>query len=1150
MRIDVPLEVGAATEAVTVTSEATLLKTESGELSHNVVMSQLLPVLGVNGGGLNSGSSGFRDPFSLTQMIPGTQYAVSNTLIVNGAPSQTENIIVEGQTAGNLGGLRGFTHQTQPSVDAIQEVAVQTSNFAAEFGTVGGGIFNISMKSGTNQYHGSLYNYAVNEFMNASQPYTGLKSQQRRWDYGGTLGGPVNIPGLYKGENKTFFFFNYEQYRENLHVANTPATVPIAPYRIGDFNQVIIGSGLNGVPRNIQVGGANYVDPLGRTVLSGTIFDPNSTRTVVCPATGSTCTPGANIVVRDPFTGNKFDASKFDPVSVKVLALVPGPEGPNAAAGQLGNNYQHTWLSHRTSEIPSVKLDHQVSAKGHASFYWGQTGTTSQYSFPNGNSVGLPDPIDPARGTFIYSPTFRVNYDHSLSSSILLHAGVGYSANNFFDYAPVVDYNAQTSLGLRGATINRNFPNFMACTGVLNACSVSTGGMQSLGPAGGIQSSGGTEHRPSANFNMSWLRGNHAFKGGFEARYEEYPTQTFTGAAGQYTFGSATTGGTIQPALQGLTLSQGSSGFGFADFLLGNVAAVNLAVPADYRLSKKQIGLFVQDTWKVTRKLTLDYGVRWDYGTYTKEQYGRVGNFDFNLPNASAGGHPGGSTFEATCKCAFADNYPYAIGPRLGVAYQINSKTVLRGGIGVVYTPTPVSGGAITNNTDGGTPGFGQYLFQLKDGIPTSIQPQWPNFAANIGQAVNTVTGAPAYLDRNAGRPARQLQWSIGLQRELSHNLVVEAIYVANRGVWWPANGFGSTLSAVDITSEQLLAKYGFKVGDTNDSALLTKQLGNLTAADKSTLIARGVNPSGPYAGFPTNQTVRQSLLPFPQYNTSIAPASAPLGKTWYDSLQTSVTKRLSHGLSVNANYTFSKTLQLMSSPDVLNTQLGKVLSGADTPHQLRISAEYRAPRIKSSNAILGNKVLTYALADWGMGWFLQYQSAAALALPASAGTNPISNWLGRGPGPAQLVDGQSIWSTDWTDYSGTHHTDPIDINCHCFDPTKNIVLNKNAWQSVPNGQWAANQATALRYFRGIRRPQENVNISRTFRIKERVNFQVRAELANVFNRLVLPQPSVTGFTANPTQANGVYTGGFGTIVPISGTSGQRSGQIIGRLEF
>lgn len=223
MRINIPLENGASSEAVTVSSESSLLKTENSELSQNVTIKQLdnLPILGVNGGGLNSSSSGFRDPFSLTQLIPGTQYAASNTLVVNGAPNDTEQIRVEGQTAGNLGGLVSFTHQTQPSVDAIQEVAVQTSNYAAEFGTVGGGIFNITMKSGTNQYHGTAYDYAVNDIMNAAQPYTGLKSAQRRHDYGGTLGGPVKIPKLYNGENKTFFFFNFEQYRENIHVSST-----------------------------------------------------------------------------------------------------------------------------------------------------------------------------------------------------------------------------------------------------------------------------------------------------------------------------------------------------------------------------------------------------------------------------------------------------------------------------------------------------------------------------------------------------------------------------------------------------------------------------------------------------------------------------------------------------------------------------------------------------------------------------------------------------------------------------------------------------------------------------------------------------------------------------------------------------------------
>ena len=243
MRIDIPLEVGASSESVTVTGEATLLKTENGQLVHNVTINQLdnLPILNVNGGGVaGNGTSGFRDPFALLLLIPGAAYA-SSSFSVNGAPTNTQNILIDGQTANHTGaGTTGLTQQMQPSVDSIQEVAVQTSNYAAEFGVVGGGIFNVTMKSGTNQYHGTLYDYHVNEVLNAAQPYTGLKTTQRRFDYGGTLGGPVKIPKIYNGQNKTFFFWNWEQYLENDHITSTTATVPTAAYRIGDFSQLPI----------------------------------------------------------------------------------------------------------------------------------------------------------------------------------------------------------------------------------------------------------------------------------------------------------------------------------------------------------------------------------------------------------------------------------------------------------------------------------------------------------------------------------------------------------------------------------------------------------------------------------------------------------------------------------------------------------------------------------------------------------------------------------------------------------------------------------------------------------------------------------------------------------------------------------------------
>jgi hypothetical protein len=205
-------------------------------------------------------------------------------------------------------------------------------------------------------------------------------------------------------------------------------------------------------------------------------------------------------------------------------------------------------------------------------------------------------------------------------------------------------------------------------------------------------------------------------------------------------------------------------------------------------------------------------------------------------------------------------------------------------------------------------------------------------------------------------------------------------------------------------------------------------------------------------------------------------------------------------------------------------------------------------------------------LSGWGIGAVLQYQSATLVGLPASAGTVPISNFLGggRGPGPAQIkanADGSYMnpWSVDGTDYSGVHHTDPLDINCHCFDPTKTIVLNPAAFTNVPDGTFGANQSS-IRDFRGQRQPVENANLSRNFRLREGVNLNVRVELNNVFNRTQLPAifttlgalPNfATKTTFFTTGANtGLVSGGYGAILPLGGLVGQRAGSFVGRITF
>ena len=307
MREDVSLDVGQTTESVTVTAEASLLKTESSEVGQNVTLSQLnnLPILSVG-----ATNSGFRDPYSSMRLVPGIRYvggsniasgnpACCTTMVVNGTPGNTMQTRLDGMTM-NPTGPRLITaaQQSQPSVDALEEVAIETSNFAAEYGTAGGAMVNMVTKSGTNAFHGSAYDYGTNEALNAHQPYTGIRNVVKQHDWGLTFGGPVRIPKLYDGKNQTFFFWSYEQFRnKNINTSNN-TTVPLPAYRVGDFSNLLTAEN-----RLITTASGNALDPLGRTMASGTIFDPNSQKVA---ANGT--------AYRDPFPGNKIPVSRFDPI--------------------------------------------------------------------------------------------------------------------------------------------------------------------------------------------------------------------------------------------------------------------------------------------------------------------------------------------------------------------------------------------------------------------------------------------------------------------------------------------------------------------------------------------------------------------------------------------------------------------------------------------------------------------------------------------------------------------------------------------------------------------------------------------------------------------------------------------------------------------
>jgi hypothetical protein len=1151
VRADAALEVGAATDTVTVNAEAPLLKTESGELSHNVNYTRVdeIPLLTL---GTPGTLGNVRNPLQAVTLLPGAQFSNENTLRVNGMPSSSQAIRIEGQDATN-GMWREINQNVQSGVDAIQEVSVQTSNFAAEYGQAGGGYFNYTMKSGTNQFHGTAYDYLNNEALNAGLPWTdagatnSLKAGQhirnvvRRNDYGFTLGGPVKLPKIYNGRDKTFFFFNFEQFREGQVVRNGVATVPTAAYRTGDFS-------------GAQLSPLGLTDSAGNVLLQNELFDPTTTR------------PGPDgSPVRTPFAGNIVPTSRMDPVALKIQSMFPNPAGP--LAGQAVNNYAvPAYTNFRHTTIPSLKIDHQVSSAIKISGYWQQTRTNSPSS--NGYDPAL-FPWSAPEPTATINNTSRINYDQTLKPTLLLHLGIGM----FYTVQPAIppSYN-QTNLGPTFAPFYINqFPNF---TGISDAPSNVKGGAN-FGAAGignGFSVLSLKDVKPTANASLTWVKGNHTIKVGGETVIEGFPQVNYTRANGQYGFGQNQTGDPWEYQKGAFA----STGFGYASFLMGLPSSLTVSQVTDSRIGNHSFGFYAQDTWKVTRRLTVDYGLRYDYATLLREEHGRMQDASFTAPNPIAGNRPGNVIYEATCKCTFNHNYPYALGPRLGAAYQINTKTVLRLGAGVAYSSSP-------NNAflSYSVPDF--YTFSAAPGSYTAIAPlqsgnpfapgnpagnapiTWPDFTPHYPVTFNgaaTPQSPFISIDRNAGRLPRILQWSLGLQREVMRNLVVEASYVGNRGVWWTAPEL-ATINYNALTPEGLLAERqygdtsGIDISNSTQRGLLGLAINNPAVIAKFPLLA---NANNVYPGFPANQPLQQALRPYPQWQGVPPFLGPPLGDTWYDSLQAKLTKRYSHGLDLQGAFTWQKELTLGANSDtsyltpqapiindVFNYRQNKQISGFSRPLLLVISATYTTPGIHGDG--FARKTMSLVARDWVIGTVLRYQSGQILRSAAS--NNALLSQLDRG-----ASNNPAVWGGGATLQNPTGQPMVLsDPNCHCFDPVTQLTLNPAAWADVPAGQFG----TAAPYYnqnRWQRQPAESMSLGRTFRINHGDNFKgalnVRAEFQNVFNRTFLSLPSATNPQATTTRNTlNQLTGGYGYVNTVNGAGASpRSGQIVARFTF
>ena len=571
LREDIPLQVGAAAESVTVTAEASLLKTETAELTHNVTLTQMdtLPLLGI--GASSNGPDAIRNPFNVVLTLPGSSgYTNANTPgyslgNFNGQTSQA-SIRIEGQDA--TPHALAYESMAQPGVDAIQEVAFQTSNYAPEFGTTGSVLMNFTMKSGTNQYHGSGYDYFVNEDLNAGDPFSvnssgvgKVRQRSRRNDFGGTLGGPITIPKIYNGHNRTFFFFNYEEYLETSLVVNSD-TVPAPAYLQGNFSAISANGNCSlcaglGIPTSPLGTPTVQLDPIGNPMYANEIYDP-ATRAVA--TSGALAGQG----YAQPFPNNVIPVSRFDPVTVNFLNLFQ-KLGATAQNSNLIGNYLGAVPSNRYTVIPSFKIDHNVSTKDKLSFYYQETNLVNQVSggigAPQG-ADGLPFEIGEYRCNCIEGWIERLNYDRTLTPTILLHFGAGYYYTHFSDKAAFLNFNP-SQFGLTGFVQDRQFPSITGmCTGGWPC--TGAGGMETIGTLGQIQSIY-HDNKPTYNANATWVHGKHTYKLGAEVYFQGAPIQEYAGV----TLATGTNA-TSDPFTPVNSLNGFSTGFGFASWLLGD----------------------------------------------------------------------------------------------------------------------------------------------------------------------------------------------------------------------------------------------------------------------------------------------------------------------------------------------------------------------------------------------------------------------------------------------------------------------------------------------------------------------------------------------------------------------------------------------------
>jgi hypothetical protein len=729
------LQPGTLQQQVTVTADAAMVESQSSSLG-NVVSSRQIVQLPLNG----------RNPYSLLTLAPGIT-PTGNTgtgPIISGGRSNTSGVLFDGQETRNTS-TNDIAYT--PPLETVAEFKVITNNFSAEYGRSGGGILTAAGRSGTNELHGSAYEFFRNDKLNANG-WTNNRNRLPRTavrhnEFGFSVGGPVLVPRVYNGKNRTFFFFNLERVPDRAP-DNITATVPTAAQRAGDFSQTTTTSGAL----------IRIYDP------NTTIPDPNR--------------PGSYI--RSQFPDNKIPASRISPLAANLLQYFPLPNLPGTT-----NNYAAAATRASLNSRYYGRIDQAIGNNNRLFFRYGVTyssANTPAYTniaFPaegtncgQGNSASTPW-VAALSDTHTFRPNligeFRLSYTRQRNTCTPRSTG--------FDV---------TTLGLpasvKNASLDALFPQFeIADATITNP----NRGTASLGPNRASHYVD-AENSPEAQAHLTWLQGDHSLKMGFDYLFLAFNIFRPDFPSGTYQFNRAYTQGP-DPATASAT-----SGYGVATLLLGAPTGGSMTVGPALAASQKSYNIYLQDDWKVTHKFTLNLGARWEYQTPYTERYNHLAYFD---PSARepVTGLPGALLYTDTSHRYQSQPNQTNLAPRVGFAYSFLPNAVLRGGYGIFYLPGSGGVGASPGDLGSGS----QASTPVFLGQPPAAPNTPPAGASLTNPFVSGLIPYPStYLGNNISAifpswptPLNQ-QWNLSLQKTIFSDLLIEAAYIGSRGqhIW------------------------------------------------------------------------------------------------------------------------------------------------------------------------------------------------------------------------------------------------------------------------------------------------------------------------------------------------------------------------------